>query len=359
MPRRAIAVAALVIVAGFVVLGLTTDFLVDWTWFSAIGYPVVFWTILGSKAALFVAVFAVSAILLWVNGFLASRFARRRGYVYPVDFEREAGAPPTLPELLELMSRLPWRLIIPGSPASTRRLGCPQRRSAMGSSCASYQVPYGESDPLYGKDIGFSISSPSRVCRPQNWLLLTLVERLVTGAVYWVHGDIDSTNSAGRCLPRSSPMAPPAGALLCGESLVLWSDRFLLLTATMGWWSEELHRSTLPARPLLLVGLAAIAAVAACANMWLRTYKLPTAGRCWSLAAPWCWLRCFPRCFSSCREARTNCSWRSPTSSGTSTQQAYNQISVKPFPVEQSLTFQTLRPTRRPLTISGCGTGSR
>src|ERR1700731_5279661 len=105
MPRRAIAVAAIVIVASFIVLGLTSDFLVDWAWFSAIGYLDVFWTILGSKAVLFFAVFAMSAILLWVNGSLAFRFARRRGRVYPVAFEREAGAVPTLPELLEVMSR--------------------------------------------------------------------------------------------------------------------------------------------------------------------------------------------------------------------------------------------------------------
>ena len=64
MPRRAIAVAVIVIVASFIVLGLTSDFLVDWAWFSTIGYLEVFWTILGSKAVLFVAVFAGSAILL-------------------------------------------------------------------------------------------------------------------------------------------------------------------------------------------------------------------------------------------------------------------------------------------------------
>jgi hypothetical protein len=38
MPRRGIAVAVIVIVACFIVLGLTSDFLVDWAWFSAIGY---------------------------------------------------------------------------------------------------------------------------------------------------------------------------------------------------------------------------------------------------------------------------------------------------------------------------------
>jgi uncharacterized protein len=76
LPRRAIAVAVIVIVTCLIILGLTSDFLVDWEWFSAIGYLDVFWTILGSEAVLFFAVFAGSAIFLWANGALASRLAR-------------------------------------------------------------------------------------------------------------------------------------------------------------------------------------------------------------------------------------------------------------------------------------------
>ena len=108
MPRRAITVAVIVIVACVIVLGLASDFLVDWAWFSAIGYLDAFWTILGGKAVLFFAVFAGSAILLWVNGSLAFRFAQRPGHVHPVNFEREAGGVQPLPELLQLMGqRLP------------------------------------------------------------------------------------------------------------------------------------------------------------------------------------------------------------------------------------------------------------
>src|SRR6266699_512290 len=115
MPRRGVAVAVIVIVAAFIVLGLASGFLVDWAWFSAVGYLDVFWTILGGQAVLFFAVFAGSAILLWVNGTLALRFARRRGHVLPVDFGRESEGVQTLPELLELMGQsLPWRLLIAG-----------------------------------------------------------------------------------------------------------------------------------------------------------------------------------------------------------------------------------------------------
>ena len=51
MPRRGIAVAVIVIAACLVSLALTTDFLVDWAWFSAIGHLDVFQTILGGKSS--------------------------------------------------------------------------------------------------------------------------------------------------------------------------------------------------------------------------------------------------------------------------------------------------------------------
>src|SRR6202048_564209 len=161
MPRRGIAVAGIVIVASFIVLGLTSDFLVDWAWFSTIGYLEVFWTILGSKAVLFFAVFAGSAILLWVNGFLASRFARPLRQVYPVHFDQEAGGGQTLPELLERVARrLPWRLLIPGVAGVLAILVAAAEVSNWEVFLRFvYQVPYGESDPLYGKDIGFYLFS--------------------------------------------------------------------------------------------------------------------------------------------------------------------------------------------------------
>src|SRR5216683_7409043 len=88
MRWRGIAVAIIVIVACRIALGLASDFLVDWLWFSTVGYFDVFWTIFGAKATLFFAVFAVSTVALWINGTLALRVARRRGNWLPVAFDR-------------------------------------------------------------------------------------------------------------------------------------------------------------------------------------------------------------------------------------------------------------------------------
>ena len=75
--RNAIMVA--VVVAGLIVVGRITGVLVDWLWFSSVGYVDVFWTVLSAQALLFVAVFAVSAGAIWVSGFLAHHYARSLG----------------------------------------------------------------------------------------------------------------------------------------------------------------------------------------------------------------------------------------------------------------------------------------
>ena len=82
VPRRSAVVGSIIaaVFAGIclVLLWLTSDFLVDWLWFSAIGYPQVFWTTIGVKAVVLFAVWTGTAVVLWLNGWLAVRFARRQ-----------------------------------------------------------------------------------------------------------------------------------------------------------------------------------------------------------------------------------------------------------------------------------------
>src|SRR5712672_2377898 len=54
-------IAAVVVGIFLILLGLASDFLVDWLWFSSIGYLQVFWTTIGAKAAVFFAVWTATA----------------------------------------------------------------------------------------------------------------------------------------------------------------------------------------------------------------------------------------------------------------------------------------------------------
>src|SRR5215207_4238411 len=74
--RRAVAVIVALVVTTLTLLSMASKFLVDWVWFSAIGYPDVFWTLISTKAYIFVVVFIASAAVLLANGFVALRLAK-------------------------------------------------------------------------------------------------------------------------------------------------------------------------------------------------------------------------------------------------------------------------------------------
>ena len=106
MPWRGIGVAFAVVVVSLIALGRASSIVVDWAWFSTIGYLDVFWTTFATKAVLFAAVFAVSALLIWVNGRLALRLAGPQLLLLPSPFPGFASGRVAAPLLL------PWRLLI-------------------------------------------------------------------------------------------------------------------------------------------------------------------------------------------------------------------------------------------------------
>ena len=242
MPWKGIGVAIAVVVASLVVLGRAGGVVVDWAWFSTIGYVGVFWTVFATKAALFLAVFVVSSLLLWVNGTLALRFAsRRRPWLAAV---RDAGSatvralPGTPAELSGSPSlRLPWRLLILVAALLIGLL------IAIGETGKwdlilrfVYQVPYGRNDPLFDKDIGFYLFSLPVYVALKNWILLILfLSALMAGAVYFVHGQINLDRWPWRI--SSAVIAHGSALLGLYFAVKAWSyalDRFLLLYGDNG-----------------------------------------------------------------------------------------------------------------------------
>src|SRR5438105_9861202 len=190
---RGIVLAFALIVACLILLGYTSEFLVDWTWFSSLGFLGVFWTIIGAKSTLFAAVFVATAIVVWVNGALAFRFAPARGYLRPVNTPWETLGSQELPAVIERFLRhLPWRPLVKGISvvfATLVALGW----AADWNLALNYifQTPYGRSDPLYGNDFSFYLFSLPAFLALKDWMLLVLVlSALLAALVYWVGGEI-------------------------------------------------------------------------------------------------------------------------------------------------------------------------
>src|SRR5258708_22669513 len=110
-------IAAVVVGILLILLGLASDFLVACLCFSSIGYLQVFWTTIGAKAAVFFAIWTATAVILWLNGWIALRFARRQPTQSVTDFVWKAAGNVPPPDLLTFMrDRLPWPPVIARSP---------------------------------------------------------------------------------------------------------------------------------------------------------------------------------------------------------------------------------------------------
>src|SRR3984957_2169692 len=112
MAPRQNAVVWLIIVAFvggicLILLGLTSDFLVDWLWFSSIGYLQVFLTSIGAKAVLFFVVLTATGVILWLNGLLAVLLPRHQPKQAVASAWNPAGNAPPDPSAI-MRDRLTW-----------------------------------------------------------------------------------------------------------------------------------------------------------------------------------------------------------------------------------------------------------
>src|SRR5262249_27608343 len=104
-------IAAIILGAGLTLLGLVVGFLVDWMWFSSIGYLQVFWTTVSAKAAVGLVVFAATAAVVWANVRLALGLATRRTRA-PAAFDPNFPFATPPDPLAFMRERLPWHRVI-------------------------------------------------------------------------------------------------------------------------------------------------------------------------------------------------------------------------------------------------------
>jgi uncharacterized membrane protein (UPF0182 family) len=355
-PRRSalavVIIAAIVVGICLLLLGLASDLLVDWLWFSSIGYLQVFLTTIGAKAAVFFIVWTLTALILALNGWLARRFARRQP-TPPVTGPAWSAAgyvPP--PDWLALMrDRLPWPGVIA---AAAGLLALPVASAEVGNwgyfLQTFYYVPYGADDPLYNKDISFYLFVLPTYIIIKNWMLFTLLlGALFAGTIYWVHGDIEY-DIHHRSM---SPTTIAHGSALFGLLFAVkaWSyglDRYLLLYGdngvVVGASYTDIHVG-LPGL-WLMIGISVIAAFAAWANLRVRTYRLPAAAIVLVGIGSFMLSGVVPGLFRYFFVRPSELQLEKPyiERNIALTRQAYNldQIAAKPFAAEQKLTFTTL-----------------
>jgi uncharacterized membrane protein (UPF0182 family) len=345
-------VAVVIFIICVILLTIFAGFLVDWLWFSEVGYLDVFWTTIVAEVAIFIAVFIATSIMLWVNGLLALRFSQTGLGYRPVTLPWQSSGTATLPDALELLrDRLPWRVAIPLAACLLALLVAWGQVDSWAIFLRFlYQVPAGASDPLYNKDIGFYLFALPAYVAIKNWMLFTLfLSALFAGAIYLVHGDIEY-NIHRRSV---TPAVIAHGSVLLGLFFAVkaWSyalDRYLLLYGDNGVVVGASYTDIHVGLPVLwlLIGLSIIAAIAAWVNVKVRTFRIPVAAAVLVFGASIVFSGVIPALFNRIFVKPNELQLEKPyiQRNIALTQLAYNlhQITAKPFPAEQDLTLKTL-----------------
>jgi uncharacterized membrane protein (UPF0182 family) len=345
-------IAAIVVAIGLILFGLASNFLVDWLWFSSVGYLQVFLTTISAKALVFFAVLIATAVILWLNGLLAVRFARRRptqAVAAAVWSPAGFAAPPDPFALLRDRLMRPRYIAL-----AAGLLGVLVAMTESGNWSILlqflFQTPYGADDPLYHKDIGFYLFSLPASIAIKNWMLLTLLLcALLAGAIYWMYGEIEY-DAHRRSM---SPTVIAHGSALAGLLFAVkaWSyglDRYLLLYGDNGVVVGASYTDIHVALPglWLMIGLSIIAALVAWANLRARTYRLPAVAFILVGVGSFVLSGVVPGFFRHFFVKPTELQLEKPyiERNIALTRQAYNldQIAAKPFAAEQELTSKTL-----------------
>ncbi|MGH7047357.1 MAG: UPF0182 family protein [Stellaceae bacterium] len=344
----AIIAAAIVVV---VVLGRLLNLLVDWLWFSSVGYFTVFRTIVEAKTAVFLFVLVASGLCLWVSGAVALRYARRQSLWHSLAFPQDTRGGQVHPDLVaDLMSRSAWSYLIV---AAAVVIGFLIALSELGDWRLALRfidrVPYGQTDPVFGRDIGFYLFALPVYLALLHWLFATLVlSALVAGAVYWIHGDFSFDARPW----QFSPAVLIHGSVLLGLFFALkaWSydlDRYQLLYGNNGVVVGAAYTDIHVNLPILwlLIGLTSGAALACWSNVRWQTQWIPGAAIAAFLGVIALSL-VIPPVFERFYVKPSELALETPylRHNITLTQEAYNlrHVIVRPFPVEYNLTLHSL-----------------
>ncbi len=353
MAWKGIGATIAAILVFLIVLGRASSLVVDWAWFSSVGYAGVFWTVFATKATLFAIVFAVSALLLWINGTVALRLAGPRQLRLPAAFANLQGSPSTPAGMFGPISGLlPWRLLVLATALVVALLIAMAEIGKWELVLRFiYQVPYGQTDPLFGKDIGFYLFSLPVYSAFKNWMeLILLLSAAMAGAVYVLQGEINLDSRFW----RFSPAALAHGSALLGayfavKALSYVLDRYLLLYDDNGVVVGASYTDVHVELPILwlLIGIAAAAAIVAWVNVRLRAYRLLIGAAVVVFGSSFLLGELLPGMFQRFYVKPSELQLESPYLKRNIdlTQEAYNlrQITVKPFPAEQGLTYQSLQ----------------
>ncbi|MCW2739309.1 UPF0182 family protein [Nocardioides sp.] len=273
----ALVITAIILVVGFMLLSGFASFWTERLWFRSVGYSGVFTTLLLTRIGLFLVFAGLMAATVAATIAMAYRF---RPLLWP-------GMPGMsddgMDRYRELLSpRMGW--VIGGA---SLVMGLFAGASATGQwrnfSMWRHSQSFGTTDPYFNKDVGFYIFElPFWHYIVDYVMALAVVGLMATLLVNYLFGGIRLSARPGERLSSAAQIQVSAllAVFVLAKAVDYWLDRFDLVTNSgsiftgMGYTDDK---AVLPAKEIL-AGIAVVCALLFLANIWRRTWLLPSVG---------------------------------------------------------------------------------
>ena len=230
MPRRIRLV--LYIIIPLVVLSIFSSTIFEWLWMRQVGYEGVFWTLKLTKVSLGVLAFAISGVFLVANARMLAgelRWATFEGTPFQ-EIELNLGEPKQYLRVKKILTgvALFFALLF----ALTFYLGWDESLRFL------WNEPFGQIDPIFGKDLGFYMFQlPFWEMIQTSFALLVFLTLLFLLGVYWIlrlmtFGGMREGLSARKNVRTHLKLNAALWLLLLAFGLFL--DRFQILFSSQG-----------------------------------------------------------------------------------------------------------------------------
>ncbi len=236
-PRVIVFSLAAVVIVSLVILTLIDHLLVDYLWYGGLGYRGVFSTTVGSEIAIFAITGIVAFVAIFSSGLIAIGSSRDRERLRVVRRPDEM-VEINLPELIRALGeRVPWRVIVAGA-AAVLALFVAQGEAASWDTYLKgfYGVPFGVTEPAFGKDIGFYIFTLPLLEEIRDlFLVLIVLSAAMAIGVYWARGSLDFKENPPRVTAGAAAhLSVLLGLFFVQRAMSYWLGRFDLLLHTNG-----------------------------------------------------------------------------------------------------------------------------
>ncbi len=269
--------AALVVASG--AAGAAARFYTDLLWYEDLGQEAVFWTRLVSKWAVFGAAFLVAALVVYVNVRIAWRFKPRA--VLRATDEATYRLEATLEDFVRRTERFAGLgAVAVAAVVGLMLAGVSDRWATLRLALAA--VPFGETDPQFGRDLSFFFFTMPALRMVADWLLgLLFVALVLTGVAHLATGALRPWARLKGFDPHvKAHLSVLGGLMIVVQAFKYWLDIFELNYSprgqVVGASYTDVH-AQIPAYQVLIV-VAIACGLALIVNIRFRGWRLPALG---------------------------------------------------------------------------------